>query len=224
MFKGMNIDITNNAPDPDLLNRLGVGAVRFPSRPGIDWYIERLIDRHIYTLAVLDEDSRGRICGGGHCSAYQNNNEPDGRGVPIDTMIQELVIYRDTYPDLVLVAPGLNKGDYDANYLRAIYPTLREYRYAAVALHTYNKTPEGAVDLTVAHWDVAPELPIMWTESHPEADDMRLFYDGARRIGVAAVFHHCWTDAMTLAAENLRFGVVDEYGKHKRDLGLWLFA
>lgn len=229
MLKGVNIDITNNPPDPDLLVRLHVEAVRFPSRHGIDSYIDLLLARQIYTLAVVDKKSAGLICGGGKCSAYQIHNEVDGSAgasgpLTTDQCIQELRIYRESYPELILIAPGLSAGDYSATYLKAIVSALRDYRYAAVALHPYGKSPSAAVSLATAHRKVDPSFPILFTECHPEAADIRQFHKSARDNGVAGVFHHCWTDAMTLASEGIRYGLVDEHGNHKRELGLWTLS
>jgi len=224
MLRGINIDITNKPPDPGLLLKIGCKAVRFPSRRGTSDYIADLHEFGIYTLCVIDEVAAGFVAGGGACSAYQITNEIDVKNWSFERAREEMRIYRETYPELVLVAPGLAAGDYNATYLKGIVQALRDYRYAAIALHPYNKTPTAAVDLLRATRKVDPALPILFTECHPEADDLRQFYYAAQTAGCAGVFYHCWTDAMTLESEGLRFGLVDENGNHKRELGYWIFS
>lgn len=224
MIRGVNIDITNNPPDPDLLVRLGCAAVRFPSREGTDDYIARLHQRRIFSLCVVDQPSAGYIAGGGECSAYQVNNEVDIRGISAEEYRDELRIYRETYPGLVLVAAGLAAGDYAAAYLKAIVGALRDYRISAVALHPYNKSPSAATQLLTMHRKVDRALPVMYSECHPEAESLRAFHKSAADAGCAAIFYHCFNDNMTLASEGIRFGLVDENGGHKTELGYWLFA
>lgn len=224
MIRGVNIDITNNPPDSDFLVRLGCDAVRFPARPGIEWYVDHLNERHIQSISVIDKDAGGYIVA--NASAHQVHNEVDGSSdasgsLTIEQCRQELRIYRDVYPNLVLIAPGLSSGDYTATYLQSIIDVLRDYRYAAVAIHPYGKSPTGAASLMAAHRKIDPSFPILYTECHPEASDIRQFYKSARDNGCAGVFFHCWTDAMTLASEGIRYGLVDEHNNHKRALGLW---
>lgn len=224
MLKGVNIDITNNPPDVKLLKASGCDAVRFPARPGIEWYVDQLNWYDIRSISVVDKKAAGYIVQ--PASMHQIHNEPDVSGqasgtMPFDQMIGELVIYRDTYPDLVLIAPGLAAGDYSAAYLKGIANTLRTYRYAAWAIHPYAKSPTGARDLFNAHQSVLVSVPGLYTECHPSDVEMRLMYRTARDAGCAGVFYHCWTDAMTLAAEGLRMGLVDEHNKHKTAFDLW---
>jgi hypothetical protein len=221
MIKGVNIDFTNHPPQPSELVDMGCDAVRFPSRPGVDPQIN---DMHIFgirTMAVIDQNAAGYICGGGSCSWYQLDNEVDIRGVPTAQYASDIVLYKDTYPNLRWIAAGMAAGDYNATYLREVVGALRDKNFGAFAIHPYAKTPTAAASLLTATRKVDPSFPIFYTECHPEAGDIRQFYKSAVDAGCAGVFYHCWTDWMTLASEGLRFGLIDENNNHKREYDLW---
>ena len=198
MIQGINVDPVNpgGRPSPTSLRRLGATWIRLVSRddPAIHEYVTGCRAAGVNVLSVLARESAGYILP--DADMHQIGNEPDNTGASSWTRtpaeyIEDWRIYRETYPDLPMIAAGMASGD--VTWWQQVGPHLQGC--AAVAVHPYNKSATAAQTLLTAYRKVRPDLAVWVSEWFREPDQIVPFLRMLRSQSEAA-FWFCSTDAM----------------------------
>lgn len=198
MISGINCDPENpnGRPDPVLLRRLGAGWVRLVGRDSDRCrdYVYACHAAGLNVLSVVARESAGYVLPS--ADMHQIGNEPDHTGPSSWTRtraeyIEDWRIYRETYPDLPMIAAGLASGD--VTWWQAVGPQLHDC--AAVAVHPYNKTAAQAQTLLTAYRKVRPDLGLWVTEWFRQPDQIVPFMRMLKAQSEAAFFF-CATDQM----------------------------
>lgn len=205
----INVDPLNpaNCPDPYRVKEMGFGGVRLVCRAGVEDYVNWCHNHSLFVLGVVARESEGNVLGG-ICDVYQIGNEPDSPGesswgMAADHYLEEARIYRETYPDLTLIAAGLTSGN--TSYWRTVGPLIEQMGYSGFAVHPYGKNPLQAEALLKRYQAITPGLPLWVTEWHRSADEIPAYRAMLRRIGVAVDAWFCWDyDVWTLQPEQTR--------------------
>lgn len=205
----LNCDPLNsaNSPGAQEIYRLGLSGVRIVCRDGVEEYVESCQSIGLFVLGVIARESQGNVLGG-MCDAYQIGNEPDGQGessykMPPDQYLEEARIYRETYPDLFMLAAGLVSGD--VAYWRLIGPKMEVLGYQGFAVHPYGKTPDQAEALLKRYQAITPKLRLWVTEWHRPPAEIPDWKAMLRRIGVVGDAWFCWAyDGWDLTAAHAR--------------------
>lgn len=198
MIRGVNVDPMNSggSPEPAVLRRMGANWVRLVSRDDqiVRDYTDACHDVGINVLGVVARESEGYLLPS--ADMHQIGNEPDVRGPSswtrsVNEYIEDWRIYRETYPDLPMIAAGLASGD--VTWWQTIAPHLQHC--AAVAVHPYAKTASQAQTLLTAYRKVRPSCALWVTEWFRDEDQVVPF---SRMLSAQAdaAFWFCATDAM----------------------------
>jgi hypothetical protein len=198
VITGLNVDPAweGGRPDVGRLERLGVQWVRLVSRdlPGLHAYRDECHDHGINVLATIARESGGYMLP--DCDMYQIGNEPDVSSPSSWTRtpaeyIEDWRIYRETYPDLPMIAAGFASGQ--IGYFEQVAPHL--FNAAGYGVHPYAKTPTEAYDLLQCYRAIRPDLALWATEWNRGTDQLVPF---ARMLKVAtdAAFYFCATSEM----------------------------
>lgn len=198
MLNGINVDPENLAAwtSPRELAHMGCRAVRMVSRDldSCRAYRDQAQEAGLVVLATVAAESQGFILP--DCQMYQIGNEPDGHGPSSWTMTRaayraEWQIYRDTYPDLYMIAAGLTSGD--VSWWAEVGPELEGC--AGVAVHPYSKSATVAQKLLKAYKAVRPDLALWVTEwNRPPLQVVP--FTRMLRLEAEAAFWFCASDAM----------------------------
>ncbi len=198
MLAGVNVDPENpgGRPTPVRLRRLGATWVRLVARDtaAIHEYVDDCHTAGLNVLSVVARESAGYILPG--ADMHQIGNEPDQNGPSSWTRtpaeyIEDWRIYRDTYPDLPMIAAGLASGN--VAWWQQVAPSVQGC--AAVAVHPYNRSATSAQTLLTAYRKVRPDMAIWVTEWFRELDQIVPFLRMLRTQSEAA-FWFCSTEAM----------------------------
>jgi hypothetical protein len=205
MIAGLNVDPSHSGGrvDPLRVVRVGANWVRFVSQdlPELHNYRDLCHEVGLRVLAVVARESAGYLLP--ECDMYQIGNEPDSHGPSSWTRtpaeyIEDLRIYRETYPTLPMIAAGFASGD--PSYFIEIAPHLGGY--AGYGVHPYNKTPSQALNLLRQYYITRPDLALWVTEWHREPDQIVPFQ---RMLALAdAAFWFCALETMVPG-----FGLLD---------------
>lgn len=191
---GINVDPTYDAgaPAASALKDAGFTWVRLVSRPSVDTYARVMLDSGIYVLAVVTEESGGYIC---PADAYQIGNEPDAASnsgpnakSPAD-FVAWWNLYRDTYPDLTMIGPGLASGQ--PWYWQQIQSAGGLRGAAGFAVHPYNKDAYNAGLLLQQYEAITPNLALWVTEWNRPVADIPEFKEMLRTDATMDAFF-CW--------------------------------
>src|SRR5437879_2949476 len=115
---GVNVDPTypEAAPPTNSLRDLGIRWVRLVSRddPKVHLYVEECTNEGLAVLSVVARESNGYMMPG--ATVHQIGNEPDVNSPSSWTRTpaeyhEDWRIYRETYPDLMMIAAGLASGN-----------------------------------------------------------------------------------------------------------------
>lgn len=175
MIQGINVDPSHAGGhvDPALLELLGANWVRLVSRdlPELHDYVGECHDFGVRVLAVIARESGGYMLP--DCDMYQIGNEPDSSGPSSWTRtpaeyIEDWRIYRETYPDLPMIAAGFSSGH--VGYFEQVAPHL--FHCAGYGVHPYNKNPAEAEDLLLQYRRVRSDLALWVTEWFREPDQI----------------------------------------------------
>ena len=174
---GMNVDPENpdNAPWPGSLRHDGCGWVRMVSRDSdaVRSYAAIAHDCSVMVMAVITEQSGGYLC---PADIYQLGNEPDLAGHGDTKSPAEYIeywnLYRDTYPDVIMISAGLASGD--PGWWREVQKLGGLHGLNGMAVHPYAKTAEEAEALLVSYEYITPKIPIWVTEwNRPASEDRK---------------------------------------------------
>lgn len=199
MIYGLNVDPSwsGGRPSAELLQRLGVDMVRLTSRDSdaVRDYIRMLHVYTIRTLAIITDESHGHLVDG--ADVYQIGNEPDLNSPSSETLtpdqyVERWRIYRETFPDVPMIAAGLASGQ--VSYWQNVGPRLVG-QVNAVAVHPYAKTAAQAQTLLRAYKAVRPELALWVTEWFRDPNQVAPFQHMLRAEADAG-FWFCATDGM----------------------------
>jgi hypothetical protein len=165
---GLNVDPANpyNRPDPFMLRDMGCRWVRLVSRPDLEDYVDECHDAHLAVLSVVTEQSGGYLIPAAEWT--QIGNEPDVSGTTDSMSAQAYVVYwnlyRQTYPDLVMIGAGLASGQ--SSYWQQIQAAGGLQGASGFSVHPYNKTAAQAESLLKAYQKITPGLQTWVTEWH----------------------------------------------------------
>ncbi len=201
----MNVDLgwpagTAGNPNPSELQRAGIRKVRFVSRgPAIEPRIAEYDAAGILTLGVVTAESAGYVCG---ARIIQIGNEPNLPGTgdslapsgsnPDLSFAARLQLFRNTYPDHLLIAGGLaNWGTLTDRlaYITAVKQAGGLVGYSAIAVHY----PPVAPQITALA--KAAGLPVYVTEWRADSTALAEYVHGLRAAALG-IFGFCWDEAM----------------------------
>jgi hypothetical protein len=190
----VNVDPSHAAGHPAAIDLLkwGITGVRLVARPGVDAAAQQYMDAGLMVLSVIARESGGHI---GPADVHQVGNEPDSSGPSSWTMSpaqyrEEWRIYRETFPDLVLISAGLTSGN--VQWWRDLGPLPG---CSGMGAHPYNKTAAQARALIRAYKAITPSLPVWATEWWRPANEVTEFAAMLRAECVASAWF-CWSDGM----------------------------
>ena len=175
---GMNVDPENpaNAPGPYKLKRLGFSWVRLVSRDSgaVRDYVDAAALCSVMVMAVITEQSGGYLC---PADIYQLGNEPDLAGHGDTKSPAEYIeywnLYRDTYPDVIMISAGLASGS--PSWWRKVQDMGGLHGLNGMAVHPYAKTAEEAEALLVSYEYITSKVPIWVTEWNRPATEIPRF-------------------------------------------------
>ena len=185
----VNVDPLNpvNTAEPGILKDAGFGGVRLVSRQGVEQFVESCHVRNLFVLACVTQQSRGYLVPGADC--YQIGNEPDIAGtldsMPAQAFADHLQLYRNTYPDLMMVTGGLARGV--ATFLRDVRDAGGLAGYSGVGLHY----PAMAATFS-AFTRYASGLPFVVSEWWTPADKVLAYRLMLRQQNVLLAGWFCW--------------------------------
>jgi hypothetical protein len=177
---GTNVDALNNPRDPVAAKAQMFQGVRVTmcDDDRCRAYATAAKAAGLFVLGVEDQSARGYILPPDLVDAVQIGNEPDQAGPSswtrtVDEYVQDLQIYRGTYPQYTMIAAGLASGD--PSYLQQVIEAGGLDGYSAIAVHPYAKSASEASDLLDAY-QALTELPIVvseWNRPVNEISDFR---------------------------------------------------
>lgn len=202
-----NVDprFERGAPSPDEVRALGLTGVALVSRRDTHDYAWTMRQAGIHVLARIDKSSEGWMV---PASVYQIGNEPDIESPASWTMTTADWIklwnqYRNTYPSLVMIGPGLASGD--VSWWKKVSNQISGC--AGVGVHPYAKSAAGALELLRAYANITPKRKLWISEWNRPADEVAVFAGMLGGVCEYAAWF-CWTDLMVD-----RMGLLDSDGE-----------
>lgn len=195
MIFAVNVDprFADGAPTPDEVRAYGFDGVALVSREDTHEYAWHMRESGIHVLARIDKSSNGHMV---PADMYQIGNEPDIKSESSWTMTPGEWLklwdqYRDTYPDLKMIGPGLASGD--PTWWTKANKTL--HGCDGVAVHPYAKNASDALLLLRAYANIVPKRKVWVSEWNRPVSELQVFLGMLGGMCEYAAWF-CWSDAM----------------------------